>query len=181
MIDPSTFSPPIALGDAPLSKAQIARKLEAALNRIVSRLDRENLITTQYTVAEQIGMAGAQVEAATININAFNQSLAAYRKAQGRFVRYALADGRDAIYEDQETGFDETTMEPIIESVEVSPAIEPLDETVEIDTFDPETGEPTGTETISNPVITRDEIERAEAAAVIFNADQAVIDFAAAG
>lgn len=120
--------------------------------------------------------------------NLFNHQLAAYRAAQARLARYRLADGRPEVTDEQqavdEQGqpvFDETTGEPVMETVVVQAAIDPLPAEIEQPVYDEETGEQTGTEMVPNPEIVRDDAERAEAQAVVDGTPQEVADFAAAG
>lgn len=116
----------------------------------------------------------------TINLNTFNAQLEAYRTATARLDRVRLSTGREAIYEDKPTEDPE-----VMESVLVSPAIEPLvAEDVEYPVLDPETGEQTGTVTEPDREVTarieNDETERDQAQAVIDGTPQEVIDYDAA-
>lgn len=119
--------------------------------------------------------------------NLFNHQLAAYRAAQARLARYQLADGRPEVTDEQqaidEQGqpvFDETTGEPMMETVVVQAAIAPLPAEIERPIYDEVTGEQTGTEMVSNPEIVRDEAERADARAVVDGTPAEVIKFASA-
>ena len=119
--------------------------------------------------------------------NMFNHQLAAYRVAQARMARYRLVDGRPEVTDEQqavdEQGqpmFDETTGEPVIETVLVQAAIGPLPAEVEQPVYDEETGEQTRTEMVPNPEIVRDDAERADARAVVDETPAEVIEFASA-
>ena len=119
--------------------------------------------------------------------NLFNHQLAAYREAQSRLARYRLADGRPEITEELQAiddlgqpVFDETNGEPVMETVVVQAAIDPLPAEVEQPVYDEETGEQTGTEMVPNPEIVRDEAERADARAVVDETPAEVIEFASA-
>ncbi len=119
--------------------------------------------------------------------NLFNHQLAAYREAQSRLARYRLADGRPEITEELQAiddlgppVFDETNGEPVMETVVVQAAINPLAAEVERPIYDEVTGEQTGTEMVSNPEIVRDEAERADAIAVVDETPAEVIEFASA-
>lgn len=119
--------------------------------------------------------------------NLFNHQLAAYREAQSRLARYRLADGRPEITEELQAidhlgqpMFDETNGEPVMETVVVQAAIDPLPAEVERPIYDEVTGEQTGTEMVSNPEIVRDEAERADARAVVDETPAEVIEFASA-
>ena len=117
--------------------------------------------------------------------NLFNHQLAAYRAAQARLARYRLADGRPEVTDEQqavdEQGqpmFDETTGEPVMETVVVQAAIGPLPAEVEQPVYDEETGEQTGTEMVPKPEIVRDDVERTAAQAVVNDTPAEVIEFA---
>lgn len=117
--------------------------------------------------------------------NLFNHQLAAYRVAQARLARYRLADGRpevtdelQAIDEQGQPMFDETTGEPVMETVVVQAAIDPLPAEVEQPVYDEETGEQTGSEMVPNPEIVRDDAERTAAQAVVNDTPAEVIEFA---
>ena len=117
--------------------------------------------------------------------NLLNHQMAAYRKARVRLARYRLADGRPEVTDElqviDEQGqpmFDETTGEPVMETVVVQAAIEPLPAEVEQPVYDEETGEQTGTEMVPNPEIVRDDAERTAAQAVVNDTPAEVIEFA---
>lgn len=121
------------------------------------------------------------------NNNLFNHQLAAYLDVQARLSAYRLADGRPEITEERqaidEQGqpmFDGETGEPVMETVVVQAAIDPLPAEIEQPVYDEATGEQTGTTMVPNPEIVRDEAERAAAQAVIDGTPQEVADFAAA-
>ena len=111
----------------------------------------------------------------------FNQQLAAYRVAVARLDQYIVADGRAEVREMQPTGeqtFNEETgeMEDVMEEVITVRAIDPVEPTVEQTTYD-EDGNAT-TSTIENPLITKDNAERAAAQAVVDATPQPVKDAA---
>jgi hypothetical protein len=117
--------------------------------------------------------------------NMFNHQLTAFRAAQARLARYQLADGRPEVTDEQqaidEQGqpvFDETTGEPVMETVMVQAAIDPSPAEVEQPVFDKETGEQTGTEMVPNPEIVRDDAERTAAQAAVNDTPAEVIEFA---
>jgi len=109
----------------------------------------------------------------------FNDQLQKYTAAIERLAQYILADGRPEIIESQPTGeevFNETTgeMEAVMADVVVQTAVEPLEPTVEVTVYsDDMEAEPT-VKTIENPEITQDNLERAEAQAVVDATPQAV-------
>jgi hypothetical protein len=103
----------------------------------------------------------------------FAEQLSAYTVAVARLSNYILADGRAEVTEMMPTGqfvVDEETQESnevLKEMITVS-AVEPLEPTVEVTTFDDSdpTAEPT-VETVPNPEIVKDNLERAEAQAIV--------------
>ena len=113
----------------------------------------------------------------------FNKQLREYVAAVERLEHYILSEGRPEIREDvvveTKEVFNEETGE--IESVEITEnvitqtAIEPLEATVEVTETNEETMESTTT-TVRNPLIVKDEEERAAAQAVVDATPQAVID-----
>ena len=102
----------------------------------------------------------------------FARQLAAYKQAVTRLSQYVVADGRPELTEMQPTGevaFNEETgiMEPALVEVVVQTAIDPVEATIE-QTLYPDTPEgEVVVETITNPLITQDEVERAEAQAIV--------------
>lgn len=113
----------------------------------------------------------------------FNKQLREYIRAIERLSHYVLAEGRpelreDIIIETKEAWNEETfEMETvnITKNVLTQSAIEPLEKTVEVTTFNPETMESV-IETVRNPAIVRDEQEREVATAVVDATPQEVID-----
>ena len=113
----------------------------------------------------------------------FNKQLREYVDAVERLEQYILSEGRPEIREDivietrevfnEETGELETVN--ITENVITQTAIEPLEATVEVTETDPETMESTTT-TVRNPLIVKDEEERAAAQEIVDSTPQAVID-----
>ena len=129
-----------------------------------------------------IGEVPAWVQEAADNWT-FNKQLREYVAAVERLEQYILSEGRPEIREDvvvetrevfnEETGELETVN--ITENVITQTAIEPLEATVEVTEYDEETMESTTT-TVPNPLIVKDEEERAAAQAVIDATPQEVID-----
>ena len=113
----------------------------------------------------------------------FNKQLREYVTAVERLSQYILSEGRPEIREDiiieTKEVFNEETDEletvEITENVITQTAIEPLEATVEVTEYNEETMESTTT-TVRNPLIVRDEEERAAAQAVVDATPQAVID-----
>ena len=118
----------------------------------------------------------------------FNQQLVAYTNAVDLLAQYVLADGREQVTEMQDSHIQLTDSDgmpqydsdgsPIYEQVEVITvtAIDPLPATVTETQFDSD-GEATEVE-VPNPLITKDNEERAAAQAIIDATPQPVIDAA---
>jgi hypothetical protein len=116
----------------------------------------------------------------------FNKQLREYTAAIARLDNYILADGRAEVTEMQDTLeviVDDNGMpvlnddgEPtyVQEEVVVVSAIEPLDATVEVTTQ--ELDEEPVTTTVANPLIVKDDEERAAAQTIIDNTPQEVKD-----
>ena len=129
-----------------------------------------------------IGEVPAWVQEAADNWT-FNKQLREYVTAVERLEQYILSAGRPEIREDivietkevwnEETGEMETVN--ITQNVITQTEIEPLEQTVEVTEFNPETMEST-TSTVRNPLIVKDEEERASAQAVVNATPQPVID-----
>jgi hypothetical protein len=112
----------------------------------------------------------------------FNKQLTDYTQAVTRLAQYIVAEGREEITEMQPTGeqvFNEETMEmeDVMHEVVIQTAIEPVEATVERTVYneDDPMAEPT-VETIENPLITKDNAQRADAQATVDATPQPVID-----
>ena len=108
-----------------------------------------------------------------------NHQLEEYTKAVARLAQYQVSLGREEVVESQSTGeriWDEESgeMVDVMADVITVSAIDPVDATVEQTTYD-EDGVATTT-TIENPLITKDNAERAEAQAVVDATPSAVVD-----
>ena len=162
-------------GDAPLSPGQLERKAQRVINNAFAPQEREKSIRLGDGKFDSY-MEGFRADhAVNIANNEFNYQLRAFRKAQARLDQYALAEGRPEVYEDQPTGeFDEEGSEVMV-PVLVQTAIEPLEPTVEETTYD-EDGN-ASTQTVPNPLIVKDEVERDAAQAVIDSTPTKVKEF----
>ena len=113
----------------------------------------------------------------------FNKQLREYVTAVERLSQYILSEGRPEIREDVVVETREVWNEEseeyetvnITENVITQTAIEPLEATVEVTEYNEETMESTIT-TVPNPLIVRDEEERAAAQAVVDATPEAVIE-----
>lgn len=161
-----------AKGQPPMTGGQFRKRVEAFQRKEWHPLMREKdpdgygawLLSMQPTVAE-----------AESNF-VFNWQLQAYRQAVARIARYRLADGQAEVTEQQETGEYDAQGQPIMESVVVSPAVDPLPAQIEEVTYDDD-GQVSGVEMAPNPLIVADDAERAAAQAVVDATPQAVRDF----
>jgi len=117
----------------------------------------------------------------------FNKQLSAYTVAVARLAEYILADGREEVTEMIDTlevvvddeGMPALTDDEVTyvqEEVVVVSAVEPLEPTVEVTVYsDDIDAEPT-LNTIENPDITQDNLERTEAQSVVDATPQAVME-----
>ena len=110
----------------------------------------------------------------------FNQQLADYTTATARLVQYVLSVGREEVTESLPTGeqvWNEETMEmdDVMADVITVNAIDPVDTTVEVTTYNIDT-DTSSTETITNPLITTDVSERSDAQAIVDATPSAVVD-----
>lgn len=110
----------------------------------------------------------------------FNQQLADYRVAVARLAQYVVADGRAEVTQEvvigQEWSEETGEMTDVTQTQVTVSAIEPVAATVEVTEYDEE-GNATTT-TVENPLITKDNEERAAAQAVVDATPQAVIEAA---
>ena len=100
----------------------------------------------------------------------FAQQVEAYKEAKARVAQYQLSVGVPESTQTITTGMQEWNeeageMQDVTETI-VTPAIEPLEATVEETTYDMET-DTSSTATVANPVIVKDNEERAAAQAII--------------
>jgi hypothetical protein len=98
----------------------------------------------------------------------FAQQVEAYKTAKARVAQYQLSVGvpesSETIVTGQERNMETGEMQDVTETF-VIPAIEPLEATVEVTTH--EMGEDPVTTTVANPLIVKDNEERAAAQAII--------------
>jgi hypothetical protein len=104
-----------------------------------------------------------------------------YTNAQARLSQYQVALGREEVVESHPTGeqvFNEETaeMNDVIADVVTVSAIEPVDATVEVTTYNDE--DDATISTVENPLITQDNAERAAAQAIVDATPQSVKDAA---
>jgi hypothetical protein len=108
----------------------------------------------------------------------FAQQVEAYKVAKARVAQYQLSVGVPESTQTIVTGeaWNEEAMEmQDVTETFVIPAIEALEATVEVTTYDMETDTST-TATVANPLIVTDDAERADAQTIIDNTPQPVKD-----
>ncbi len=108
------------------------------------------------------------------------KQLADYASATARLAQYVLSVGRTEVVESQATSeqvFNEETgeMDDVMADVVIVTAIDALDATVEVTTYDFDTNT-SSTETVTNPLIATDVSERTDAQAIVDATPQSVID-----
>jgi len=108
------------------------------------------------------------------------QQLSAYTTAIARLSQYVLSVGRAEVTESRATGeqvLNEETMQmdDVMADVVTVTAIDALDATVEVTTYDFDT-DTSSTETVTNPLIVTDVSERTDAQAIVDATPSAVVD-----
>lgn len=167
-------------GDTPVLESQIHKKTQRIINCDWPEWKRERSIRLND---DEFNAYMNDIESDTDTNrqnNIFNQQLLAYTQAVARLAQYVVAEGRDEVREMQPTGeqvYNEDTMEmeDVMQEVIVQTAIDPVDATVEVTTYDEEDN--ASVQTIVNPLITQDEQERVDAQATIDATPQTVIDY----
>jgi len=110
----------------------------------------------------------------------FAQQLSSYTTATARLAQYVLSVGRAEVTESLPTlekVFNEETMEmdDVMADFITVTAIDALDATVEVTTYDFDT-DTSSTETVTNPLIVTDVSERTDAQAIVDATPSAVVD-----
>ena len=110
----------------------------------------------------------------------FTQQLESYTTATTRLAQYVLSVGRAEVVESLPTlekVFNEETMEmdDVMADVVTVTAIDALESTVEVTTYDFDT-DTSSTETVTNPLIATDVSERTDAQAIVDATPSAVVD-----
>ena len=172
----------VTKGDLPLTPAQLEKRAQKWINRSWNNQAREKSIRLADGQFDAFMASFSADHDVNIANNTFNWQLLEYRKATARLAQYIVADGRAEVIESQPTGeqvFNEETMEmeDVMMEVIVQTAIDPVEPTVTrmVYSEDDPMAEPTE-ETIENPLITTDVVERAEAQAVVDATPQPVKD-----
>ena len=165
----------VTKGDAPLTPAQLEKRAQKYIKRSWPDQAREKSIRLSDGAFDAFMSTFSTNHDVNIANNTFNWQLSEYRKATVRLAQYRLAEGREEVREMQPTGEYDDEGNEFMESVLVQTAIDPLDAQVEQNVYDDE-GELTGTEMVDNPMIVKDDEERAAAQAVVDGTPQAVKD-----
>ena len=166
----------VTKGDLPLTPAQLEKRAQKWINRSWNTQAREKSIRLADGAFDAFMASFSADHDVNVARNTFNWQLLEYRKATARLAQYRLADGRAEVYEDQPTGQYDDEGNEVMESVLVQTAIDPLDAQVEQNVYNDE-GELTGTEMVDNPLIVKDDEERAAAQAVVDGTPSEVITF----
>lgn len=167
-------------GMKPLTSQQLNRRTQKYIDRDFPQWKRERSMRKADGLFDTY-MDGVEADTDTNRANnEFNWNLEQYRKAVVRLEKYELSVGVPESSREVPTGettYNEETGETteVTETV-VTPAIEPLEATVTVATYD-DNGEETGTEEVPNPLIVQDEAERAQAQSIVDNASEELISF----
>lgn len=172
---PEDFIVPVLEGERPLSPAQFNMRILNRKRRVLTESEQAFLLALAPEQAAVVAVMMQSLVAAATTNNQFNHAVQDCRKAVARLARMQLSQGQPEIYEDQETGEFDENGDPVLESVLVQRAVEPLPATVEQITYD-ETGEAI-TAMIPNPALVQDDLERAAAQAVIAATPENVKEF----
>ena len=169
-------------GDKPLSATQLEKRAQKYITRAFSPQAREESIRKEDGLFNSFMADFSQDHSVNVENNTFNHQLVAYKNAVARLEKHVLLDGQVEVRGMMPTGeqvFNEDTMEmeDVLEEVVVKPAIEPVEEFVEVTVYgDDLEAEPT-VEQVRNPIVEQDEEERAMAQSVIDSTPQAVKDY----
>jgi len=155
----------VTKGDLPLTPAQLEKRAQKHIKRVWSDQAREKSIRLADGVFDVFMTSFSVDHDVNIANNTFNWQLDEYRKATARLAQYVLADGRAEVWEDQPTGEYDDEGNEVMESMLVQAAVEPLEPTVEVTTYDVD-GNGT-TETVANSLIVEDEAEREAAQSIV--------------
>ena len=166
-------------GMKPLTSQQLNRRTQKYIDRDFPQWKRERSMRKADGLFDTY-MDGVEADTDTNRANnEFNWNLEQYRKAVLRLEQYELSVGVPESSEEVPTGettYNEETGETteVTETV-VTPAIEPLEATIEVVNVDDEGNETT--ETVDNPLIVQDVAERAQAQSIIDNSSEEVRRF----
>ena len=155
----------VTKGDLPLTPAQLEKRAQKHIKRVWSDQAREKSIRLADGAFDAFMTSFSANHDVNLTNNTFNWQLDEYRKATARLAQYVLADGRSEVWEDQPTGEYDDEGNEVMESMLVQAAVDALDATVEVTTYDVDGN---GTiETVANPLIVEDGAERAAAQSIV--------------
>ena len=110
----------------------------------------------------------------------FDHQLQEYTKAQTRLAQYQVALGREEETEEvvvrQEYNEETEELVDITETRIITSTVDPVDATITRTVYSGDVNADSTEETIENPLITQDNVERVEAQAIVDATPQAVID-----
>ena len=166
-------------GMKPLTSQQLNRRTQKYIDRDYPQWKRERSMRKADGLFDTY-MDGVEADTDTNRANnEFNWNLEQYRKAVVRLEQYELSVGVPESSREVPTGeitYDNETGEATeVTEIVVTPAIEPLEATVEVVSVDDEGNETT--ETVDNPLIVKDVAERAQAQSIIDNSSEEVRSF----
>ena len=161
---------------------QIRSKFPLTVERIILRramgVMKGKYIPTEVDIATEAAyeahtkaIRGDYDQAVTDNVLLL--ATVAYEQAQKRLAQYRLSEGVAPVAEIPEER-DPDTGEILQEYIPATIGIDPLPATIEQNTYDDE-GDLIDTGTVPNPVVTKDESERASAHGIIDSADEATL------
>ena len=168
----------VTQGDKPITDSQLQKRTQAYIERDWPQWKRERAMRTDATdLNAYMDQVASDTDTNRAN-NTFNQQLADYRVAVARLAQYIVADGRaeetETVVVGQEWDEDAQDFVDVTETYVSKRAIDPVEPTVTRMVYsDDMDAEPTE-ETIENPLITKDNEERAAAQAVVDATPQAV-------
>ena len=164
-------------GDKPLTANQLEKRAQKYITRAFPLQRREESIRKDDGVFSGFMTAFSADHAINVENNTFNNQLIAYKNAVARLEKYVLLDGQAEVREMQATGEKAFNKEDVLQEVVVKREIEPVDEFVEVTVYsdDPD-AEPT-LESVRNPVVVQDELEREQAQDTIDSTPEAVKTF----
>ena len=162
-------------GDLPLTPAQLEKRAQKHIKRIWPDQAREKSMRLADGAFDAFMLTFSADHNENVANNTFNWQLQEYGTAVARLDKYRLADGRPEYTVETPTGTYDDEGDEIMDVTTV-PAIEPLGATVEVPVYDDE-GNQTGAETVPNPLIVQDDLEREAAQAVVDATPENVVNF----
>ena len=164
-------------GDKPLTANQLEKRAQKYITRAFPLQRREESIRKDDGVFSGFMTAFSADHAINVENNTFNNQLVAYKNAVARLEKYVLLDGQAEVREMQATGEKAFNKEDVLQEVVVRREIEPVDEFVEVTVYSEDSeAEPT-VESVRNPLVVQDELEREQAQATIDSTPEAVKTF----